>query len=77
MSEVVLDVDGLVAEVKAFAARELEPEMRAVAPQMKRQRAGSIVNISSLAGIQGSPGAFAYGASKWAVRGMTKSAAID
>lgn len=51
--------------------------MRAVASQMKQQNSGSIVNISSLAGIQGAPGAFAYGASKWAVRGMTKSAAME
>ena len=35
----------------------------------------SIVNISSVAGMMGTAGAFAYGASKWAVRGMTKSGA--
>ena len=38
---------------------------------------GSIVNISSVAGLKGSPGSFAYAATKWALRGMTKSAAID
>ena len=38
---------------------------------------GSIVNISSLAGIQGVGGAFSYTASKFAVRGMTKVAAIE
>ncbi|HTO57134.1 MAG TPA: SDR family oxidoreductase, partial [Pseudomonadales bacterium] len=37
----------------------------------------SIVNISSLAGMQSAAGAFAYGTSKWAVRGMTKSAAVE
>jgi 3alpha(or 20beta)-hydroxysteroid dehydrogenase len=51
--------------------------MKAVAPAMIAQQAGSIVNISSIAGLVGSPGAFAYGASKFAVRGMTKSAAIE
>jgi 3alpha(or 20beta)-hydroxysteroid dehydrogenase len=51
--------------------------MRAVAPVMIEQRRGSIVNISSIAGLQASPGAFAYGASKFALRGMTKSAAIE
>lgn len=51
--------------------------MRAVAPVMVGQRSGSIVNISSIAGLQGTPGFIAYGASKWAVRGMTKSAARE
>src|SRR5262249_21744852 len=37
---------------------------------------GSIVNISSVAGLRGAPGAFAYSDPKWAVRGVTKSAAI-
>lgn len=51
--------------------------MRAVAPAMINAGKGAIVNISSIAGMQGSPGAIAYGASKWAVRGMTKSAATE
>ena len=38
---------------------------------------GSIINISSVAGLAGAPTALAYGASKWAVRGMTKSAATE
>ena len=44
---------------------------------MRRAGGGSIVNISSLAGIQGVGGAFSYTASKFAVRGMTKVAAIE
>ena len=51
--------------------------MKTVAPQMKSQRSGSIVNISSIAGLQGTAMSFAYGATKWAVRGMTKSAAQE
>ena len=51
--------------------------MKAVVPAMERASGGSIVNISSVAGLQGSPGAFAYSATKWALRGMTKSAAVD
>jgi 3alpha(or 20beta)-hydroxysteroid dehydrogenase len=35
------------------------------------------VNISSTAGLRGSPGAIAYSATKWALRGMTKAAAVD
>ena len=51
--------------------------MKAVALPMRKAGAGSIVNISSLAGIDAAAGAFAYGASKWAVRGMTKTAAVE
>ncbi len=51
--------------------------MKAVVGAMERAGGGAIVNISSVAGLQGSPGAFAYSATKWALRGMTKSAAID
>ena len=51
--------------------------MRTAAKPMMEAGSGAIVNISSIAGMQGSPGAIAYGASKWAVRGMTKSAATE
>jgi 3alpha(or 20beta)-hydroxysteroid dehydrogenase len=51
--------------------------MKAVVPAMERSGGGSIVNISSAAGLRGSPQAFAYSATKWALRGMTKSAAMD
>jgi 3alpha(or 20beta)-hydroxysteroid dehydrogenase len=51
--------------------------MKGVAPAMERSGGGSIVNISSVAGLRGSPGAIAYSATKWALRGMTKAAAID
>src|ERR1700674_1945295 len=51
--------------------------MKAVVGAMERSGGGSIVNISSVAGLRGSPGAFAYSATKGGLRGMTKSAAID
>ncbi len=51
--------------------------MKCVVPLMERSGGGSIVNISSVAGLRGSPGAIAYSATKWALRGMTKAAAID
>ena len=51
--------------------------MRAVSPIMRDAGGGSIVNISSLAGLRGGIGAFAYHTSKWAVRGMTKAAAVE
>jgi 3alpha(or 20beta)-hydroxysteroid dehydrogenase len=51
--------------------------MRAVAPAMSEQRAGSIINVSSVAGLGGSPYLTAYAASKWAVRGMSKVVAKE
>jgi 3alpha(or 20beta)-hydroxysteroid dehydrogenase len=51
--------------------------MQVAAAAMKENGSGSIVNISSIAGMRGAALAHAYSASKWAVRGMTKSAAIE
>jgi len=51
--------------------------MQVASRPMIAARSGSIVNISSIAGMRGAAAGFAYGASKWAVRGMTKSAAQE
>ena len=51
--------------------------LKAAGGPMRDRGAGSIVNISSVAGLQGVAVAHAYGATKWAVRGMTKSAALE
>jgi 3alpha(or 20beta)-hydroxysteroid dehydrogenase len=51
--------------------------MREVVPSMRRAGVGSIVNISSTGGIRGYVNNTAYGATKWAVRGMTKTAALE
>ena len=51
--------------------------MKSVFPSMTRAGGGSIVNISSVAGLIGAAHALAYTASKFAVRGMTKVAAIE
>jgi 3alpha(or 20beta)-hydroxysteroid dehydrogenase len=49
---------------------------KAIAP-MREGGGGSIINISSIAGTRGIPAHGAYGASKWAVRGLTKVAAHE
>ncbi len=51
--------------------------MRAAIAPMRDAGGGSIVNISSNAGLEGVPGVIGYSASKWAVRGMTKTAALE
>lgn len=51
--------------------------MKAVVPSMQRAGGGSIVNVSSTAGIVGFQGFFAYTAAKWAIRGMSKTAALE
>jgi len=51
--------------------------IQAVAPVMKEQRAGSIVNLSSVDGLRGSVALHAYVASKFGVRGITKSTGLE
>ncbi len=51
--------------------------MKAALPAMLRNGKGSIVNISSTNGLAGLGGTVAYTASKFAVRGMTKNAALE
>ncbi len=48
----------------------------ALAP-MRASNGGSIINIASIAGIRGFPLHGSYGASKWAIRGLTKTAAAE
>lgn len=51
--------------------------MRAAIPVLRARGAGSIVNISSIAGLVGFKGSAAYAASKWGVRGLTTTAALE
>jgi len=51
--------------------------MKHVAPAMQQSGGGAIVNTASIAGLSPTPGIIAYGASKHAVVGMTKSAAQE
>ena len=49
----------------------------AVANEMRERRRGRIINLSSIAGINGSRSNFLYGASKGAIIAFTKSLAMD
>lgn len=51
--------------------------MKSVIPAMKESGGGSIVNISSAAGLMGLALTAGYGASKWGVRGLTKIGAVE
>ncbi len=51
--------------------------MRAVVPSMKKAGGGSIINVASVEGMRGGYGLSAYTATKFAVRGMTKVAAVE
>lgn len=63
--------------VQAVNAKGVFLGCRAGVKAMKPGGGGSIINLSSIAGIIGTPQIVAYGASKGAVRQMTKSVAID
>jgi 3alpha(or 20beta)-hydroxysteroid dehydrogenase len=51
--------------------------MKTCVPVMRRSGGGSIVNISSVEGLGGMPMLTAYAATKFAIRGMTKVAAME
>ncbi|MDX8142173.1 glucose 1-dehydrogenase [Lentzea sp. NBC_00516] len=51
--------------------------MRTIVPSMRAAGGGSIVNVSSVEGLGGMPYLVAYTASKFAIRGMTKVAAME
>ncbi len=51
--------------------------MQAAADAMIAAGGGSIINTSSIEGLRGTPWAHGYVASKWGLRGLTKSAAME
>ncbi len=51
--------------------------MRAAIEPMIAAGGGSIINVSSIEGLRGAPWAHGYVASKWGVRGLAKSAALE
>ena len=51
--------------------------LKAATPWLIAQRQGTVVGISSLGGWVGQPGSAAYAASKWGLRGLLESAALE
>ncbi len=80
-----------VVEIKPISATTLEDYMRVISinqvgtflgircalPALRTRGGGSIVNISSVGGLIGTSGEAAYASSKFAVRGLTKVAALE
>jgi NAD(P)-dependent dehydrogenase (short-subunit alcohol dehydrogenase family) len=61
-------------DVNVFGAVAM---MQAVLPSMRKQRAGHIVNISSIGGLTGFPGIGAYHGSKFALEGISEALAKE
>jgi NAD(P)-dependent dehydrogenase (short-subunit alcohol dehydrogenase family) len=51
--------------------------MSAVLPSMIKQKSGKVVNVGGTFGMRGRAGRMAYSASKWGLRGITKSFALE
>jgi 3alpha(or 20beta)-hydroxysteroid dehydrogenase len=72
--ELPIDIYKKVIEVNQVA---VFLGMQTVYPYMRKIQGGSIINVSSVYGIVSDVHSLAYVASKWAVRGMTKVAAVE
>lgn len=74
-----LDVypDDMFDQVLSVNVKGVWLGMKHVADAMRRRGGGVIINTASVAGLSGTPNLVAYGASKHAVVGMTKTAAIE
>jgi 3-oxoacyl-[acyl-carrier protein] reductase len=66
-----MDVDAMrtMFETNVFGMVDLTNR---VAPHLKTQAFGDVVNIASTSGMKGAPAGTAYNGSKWAVRGITE-----
>jgi 3alpha(or 20beta)-hydroxysteroid dehydrogenase len=64
---------------KMFRINQLGPFLgiRAVIPTLRARGGGSIINVSSTSGLKGNQYSIAYGSTKWALRGMSKIAAVE
>jgi NAD(P)-dependent dehydrogenase (short-subunit alcohol dehydrogenase family) len=64
-------------EIVSLNMRGCFNTMRACLPAMIAQRDGKIVNVGGTFGMRGRAGRMAYSASKWGLRGITKSFALE
>lgn len=64
-------------EVMAVNMRGVFLTIRAVLPTMMQQKFGKIVNIGGTWGLRGKALRMAYGATKWGLRGISKSVALE
>jgi NAD(P)-dependent dehydrogenase (short-subunit alcohol dehydrogenase family) len=80
--------EGAIAEIPEYPVEEWDRTMavnvrgvflglKHVIPAMRRRGGGSILNVSSQAGLRGVPNLSAYSASKHAVIGLTRGAALE
>ncbi|MEE2663175.1 MAG: SDR family NAD(P)-dependent oxidoreductase [Myxococcota bacterium] len=62
-----------------FEVNQLGPFLgiRAVAPVMREQGGGSIVNLASSDGVKGMNGVVGYASTKWGLRGITRASAME
>ena len=74
-----LDETGREDFLRLVEVNQLGPFLgiQAVLAPMKERGGGSIVNIASTDGVKGMNGVAAYASTKWGLRGLTKSAAIE
>lgn len=81
-------IEGAVAPVEAYSEEEFDKViavnvrgvflgMKYAIPALRKSGGGSIVNLASVAAVSGSAGTPAYNASKHAVVGLTRSAAVQ
>lgn len=69
-------VDGFDFTINANVRGTFLP-IKHVVPMMIARRSGKIVNIAGTSGLRGYPMRTAYSASKWAVRGITRTVALE
>ncbi len=51
--------------------------MREVLPHMRKQKSGSVINVTSMAGMIGVPGNSVYSSTKWALEGLTEALYLE
>lgn len=74
----IADADGAAFDrVMAVNVRGMWNCLKYELGQMRKQESGSVINCSSISGLVGMPGLGAYTAAKFAIIGLTKSAALD